>query len=56
MASNIDSSIPGAFLPYWREALDGDPDEANRLMGQFISDLAKLIVDTTGAKKQDREK
>ena len=56
MTKYPDSDLPTAFLPYWRKALDGDPDRANKLMGQLISDLAQVIIDSEGSKKLDREK
>ena len=51
MPSYTDSDIPGAFLPYWRQALDRSPDEAKELMAQFISDLADILLRTEGAKE-----
>ena len=51
MPSYTDSDIPGAFLPYWRQALDRSPDEAKRLMAQFICDLSDILLRTEGAKE-----
>lgn len=51
MPSYTDSDIPGAFLPYWRQAHDRSPDEAKELMAQFISDLADILLRTEGAKE-----
>lgn len=51
MPSYTDSDIPGAFLSYWRQALDRSPEEAKELMAQFISDLADILLRTEGAKE-----